>query len=113
MEQHSRLAVAHRVEGAATGQRHDRSACRVRLERREAEVLLTWQDECTAALEPRRGFAVGEPAGELHRRTGERLKRLALRPVADDDERQPERGAGTHREVDPLVRVEPRYDEEI
>ena len=49
MEQHSRLTVTHRVERSAARERHDRPPRSVRFDRREAEVLLTGQDECAAA----------------------------------------------------------------
>ncbi len=107
------LAVDHRVERAATAERHDGPAGGLRFDRHDAEIFLARQDgRDRRAIELANVF-VGLPADQLDAVAGEPLQPLAFRAVADHGESNPGAAGRHHREIDALVRHQGGHDEKV
>src|SRR5687767_8802949 len=72
VEEYARFSVHHRLERAATRQRNDRPAARLRLERSDSEILLPGQDERQRAPVLVADRVVRQRTEESHVLSGER-----------------------------------------
>ena len=95
--------IVHRLGRAAATERDHRSTARQRLDRHDAEVLLTGEEQGATASVVVADDVVGLPAQETDRRAGDRLQPCPLGAFADDRQPAARRRARGHRLVDPLV----------
>src|SRR5260221_1868258 len=112
-KKHTGLAVAYRIEGASARESDNRTAGRVRFQRREAEVLGARENACAAMRKEIRDLPVRQPARKAYGWSSDALERWPCRSVANDHERETAPRARLDGEVDALVCVEARDDEVI
>src|SRR5258708_5973973 len=113
LKQHTGFAVAYRIEGASAPERDNWPSRCVRFQRREPEVLSTWENECATMRKEISDLPVGQPARKAYRWSSNALQRWPCRSVANDHERETAHRARLDGEVDALVCVEARDDEVV
>ena len=113
MEEHAGLSLDDGVECAAGAVGDDRPAGRLGLKRRDAKILLAWQDVGPASGKEVGQVIVGHAAQESDVGMRQGLQRGPVSPVASDDQRQPQLVEGAHGQVNPLVGDQAGDDEVI
>ena len=114
LEQHPGATVDDRIERAAAGVGDHRPPAGVGFERRDAEVLFAREHQRPAPGVQLLELGVGDPPDELDVAACARLQRRQVAPAAADDlEPDAEPGERVDRQVDALVRNQPRDDQVV
>ena len=112
-EEQARPARYYRLQGTPCSVGDHWSATRHRLNRRQAEILLPWEDECTAACVLGRHFRVRQPPEEADRRSGLAPQCCHLRTGSHDPQFRPNQIAGLDCQVDSFVADQARNGQEV
>ena len=86
---------------------------RVRLQRRDAEILFAGKEERAATRQQIARLLVGRTSQELHVRFRQRLQPRTIASLSGDEERQAEFVERLHREIDPFIRHEARENQKV